>query len=129
MVRNTSSPKHITSSIDVTGLLEPQSREFGSPEFVDLRLEMQEPIGSSTATVAISVFVAAAMFLGIVVSAMIYVQRRRRRQVERDTEMEPERTDGCEYSFLQFSSLIIQITVPIYSGDQNRIYKHHIFQK
>ncbi|XP_067273230.1 meprin A subunit beta isoform X2 [Pseudorasbora parva] len=73
---------------DVTGLLEPQSREFRRPESPP-----KDSNGSSTATVTVSIFVAAAMFLGLVASALFYV-RRRRQQMERDREIEPERTDG-----------------------------------
>uniref|UniRef100_A0A671MXZ3 Metalloendopeptidase n=1 Tax=Sinocyclocheilus anshuiensis TaxID=1608454 RepID=A0A671MXZ3_9TELE len=52
---------------DVTGLVETQTRESWRPEIRDLRLEIDDAIGSSTtATVAKSVFVAAAMFLGLV---------------------------------------------------------------
>ncbi|MBB6682325.1 hypothetical protein H4O20_12810, partial [Aequorivita sp. 609] len=78
---------------DVTGLLEPQFREIEIQEFRDLRLEIENSSGSSTATVAVSVFVGAAMFLGLVASALFYV-RRRRRQMGRDRDIEPERTDG-----------------------------------
>ncbi|XP_026110581.1 meprin A subunit beta-like isoform X1 [Carassius auratus] len=74
---------------DVTGLWKTQT---GRPEIQDLQLEIDDTIGSSTATVAISVFVAAAMFLGLAVGAMFYM-RRRGRLMERDREIEPERTD------------------------------------
>lgn len=68
------------------------------PGIRDLRLEIDDAIGSSTATVAISAFVAAAMFLGLAVGAMFYM-RRRRRLIERDREVEPERTDGCMFPY------------------------------
>lgn len=93
----------VTSSIDVTGLLEPQSREFWRPEIRDQQLQVEDSNGSSTTTVAVSVFVGAVMFIGLVASVLFYVQRRRR-QMER--EIEPERTHGGECSFTQFSSLI-----------------------
>lgn len=97
----------------MTGLLEPQSREFGTQEFRDLRLEIEDSSGSSTATVAVSIFVGAAMFLGLVASALFYM-RRRRRQMERDRDIEPERTDGCECPYTQLSFLLPHlITVPL----------------
>uniref|UniRef100_A0A672T674 Metalloendopeptidase n=1 Tax=Sinocyclocheilus grahami TaxID=75366 RepID=A0A672T674_SINGR len=83
---------------NVTGLWKTQPRR---PEIRDLQLEIDDSIGSSTATVAISVFVAAAMFLGLAVGAMFYM-RRRRRLMERDGEFEPERTDGCMFPYTSF---------------------------
>ncbi|XP_073711992.1 meprin A subunit beta isoform X4 [Misgurnus anguillicaudatus] len=51
--------------------------------------------GSATVTVAISVFVAAVAFLGVAVSMSYYVWGvRKRRQMEKDGEIELERTDG-----------------------------------
>lgn len=76
---------------DATGLLETWK--------ADLRSGVDDPTttstGSATVTVAISVFVAAVAFLGVVVSMSYYVQRvRKRRQMEKDGEIELERTDG-----------------------------------
>nr|XP_055042854.1 meprin A subunit beta isoform X2 [Misgurnus anguillicaudatus]XP_055042855.1 meprin A subunit beta isoform X3 [Misgurnus anguillicaudatus] len=76
---------------DATGLLETWK--------ADLRSGVDDSTtastGSATVTVAISVFVAAVAFLGVVVSASYYVRRvRKRGQMERDGEIELERTDG-----------------------------------
>ncbi|XP_051511762.1 meprin A subunit beta [Myxocyprinus asiaticus] len=79
---------------DLTELLDTQSGEIWRP-VRHLQSETDNSSNSSTTTVAISAFVAVAMCLGLVVSALYYLQRvQRRRQVERDGEIEPEMTDG-----------------------------------
>lgn len=87
-------------SIDATGLLKQQLADFGIPGIRDLKQANDESVtasnGSSTATLSISVFVGAAMFMAVALGALYNVQRVRKRQMERDGEAEPERTDGCE---------------------------------
>ncbi|KAA0708776.1 Meprin A subunit beta [Triplophysa tibetana] len=84
---------------DATGLLKQQLAEFGIPDIRDLKQANDDSVtasnGSSTATLAISVFVSAAMFMAVALGALYYVQRVRKRQMER--EAEPERTDASCY--------------------------------
>ncbi|KAA0708778.1 Meprin A subunit beta [Triplophysa tibetana] len=85
---------------DATRLLKQQLADLRMPDIRDLKQAIDDSVtastGSSTANLAITVFVAAGMFMAVTVGALYYVRRVQKRQMERDGEAEPERTDGLK---------------------------------
>ncbi|XP_056620781.1 meprin A subunit beta, partial [Triplophysa dalaica] len=83
---------------DATGLLKQQLADLRIPDIRDLKQAIDYSVtastGSSTAMFAISVFVAAGMLMAVTVGTLYYVWRVQKRQMQRDREAEPERTDG-----------------------------------